>query len=130
MNDRGRVRQFWLRLHLSVGMLWGFLPFISLPFFWDAAGTGINRVLPGFDCLTVFPACVAGFWHRRVAAVLLGLNGLGLLWVLQSALRTVQPMSVISATVTLVPVYLAAALGWMEWKRWPPAIGDRTSEPA
>src|SRR5579863_2826483 len=76
MDENARGRQFWLRVFLVIGMLWGFLPLIMAPFITKGRyDTTFDILASILNSLTILPACVLAFWHRRVSCVWLSING-------------------------------------------------------
>ncbi len=79
MNQQSRLRQFYVRTVLAVGLLWGAFLLVQLLVFALTPGSKaspLDTLAVVVNCLSVFPACIVAFWHRRAACVWLILNGL------------------------------------------------------
>jgi hypothetical protein len=80
-EEKEELRRFWSRFAFSIGLLWGTWNITSLPVTIAASGGELPRpdVFAFLVCmLTVLPASVLAFWHRRVAS----------LWLFASAIMT------------------------------------------
>src|SRR5579885_1790959 len=65
------LRQFWSRLVFFLGMLWGFIPFISLlkvVFTIGPNDMASNVLAEVLNSLTILPASVVVFWRRKLAS--------------------------------------------------------------
>jgi len=123
-------RQFLLRTLLVIGLLWGFLPFITVPFITRGANdTYFDVCASVVNSLTILPASALAFWHRRIACVWLSVNGAMLAVALVNfLLRTHQYHAGMIAQVA-GPIALALCLDIMEARGWPPAVNRRTVNP-
>ena len=68
-----------MRTVLAVGLLWGAFLLVQLLVFALTPGSKaspLDTLAVVVNCLSVFPACIVAFWHRRAACVWLILNGL------------------------------------------------------
>jgi uncharacterized membrane protein YadS len=94
------------------------VPFI----FRGTNDTGFDISVVVLNSLTILPASILAFWHRRAASIWLSLNALLLVLDLLSLIhRENRPAS--SALVgILVPILLATFLSYMEVKNWPNAL--------
>lgn len=122
-TEESRLRQFWLRCLLAVGIIWGVIPLISLPFIsLGAKDSTLDVWAVVVNSLTIFPASVLAFWHRRPACVWLTVNGgLVVTSVTLYVLRTHEYRvgSIIGAGVS---ASLAVLLDMTEAHRWPGAL--------
>jgi hypothetical protein len=125
MNEQARSQQFYLRVLLAIGLLWGCALLVQLLVY--AMTPGKKDPLPTslafvFNCLTVAPGCLLAFWRRRAACAWLVLDAI------LAAAYAIRPMpgahaygpSLIVSPV--VPVLLAASLLVIEFRRWPGAL--------
>ena len=122
-DERSRLRQFWLRVLLVLGMLWGGVPFITTPLIFR----GTNE--PGFDVfaavfngLTVLPACAMAFWHRRGACLWLSLNAAMVATAVALTMERTGHFDLGALAGAAGPVLLALSLDYMELRRWPAAL--------
>ena len=108
--------------------MWGIIPLISLPFISHGArDSTLDIWAVVMNSLTIFPACVLAFWHRRVACVWLTINaGLVITSMTFYVLRTHQ-YRVGSIIGTVVSALLALFLDMAEVRGWPGAL-DRDYE--
>ena len=122
-TEESRLQQFWLRCLLAVGIIWGVIPLIALPFISRGAKDSTLDVWAVVvNSLTIFPASVLAFWHRRPACIWLTVNGaLVVTSVTFYVLRTHQYRvgSIIGAGVSAL---LAVLLDTTEVRRWPGAL--------
>jgi hypothetical protein len=121
MDEQSRLRQFYLRCLLAVGILWGFLPLIMLPFVFRGANDSsldvLAAVLNGF---TILPASVLAFWHRRVACIWLTINAVFV--VSRMDLSRVREYGAGSIIGVMGSVLLAILLDAAEARGWPGAL--------
>lgn len=121
MDEKPGLQQFWHRSLLVMGILWGIIPLVTLPFIIRGTNDSSLDILAAIsNGLTIFPASVLAFWHRRIACVWLSINGI--LVVTSVALFTLrtheyQSNAIIGAAVS---VLLAVSLVLMEIQQWPP----------
>jgi uncharacterized membrane protein len=108
--------------------VWGIIPLISLPFISSGArDSTLDIWAVVVNSLTIFPACVLAFWHRRPACVWLTINaGLVVTSMTFYVLRTHQ-YRLGSIIGTMVSVLLAVLLDLAEVRRWPGAL-DRSCD--
>jgi hypothetical protein len=119
-------KQFWLRVLLFAGLLWGTSVLIKIPFIirdeHDSWFTVFVAVLNG---LTILPATALAFWHRRIACIWLSLDVV-LVIVAMILYRHqgahIDPGEFIGLSITFA---LAVCLNWYELRRWPMALDPR-----
>ncbi|SPE26287.1 membrane hypothetical protein [Candidatus Sulfotelmatomonas gaucii] len=125
IDEKPRMRQFWLRALLVVGLLWGGMPFLTLPLvFMGVVAAPFGMPVALVNGLTVAPACTLAFWHRRAACIWLSLNAVmcGIAIVLsehQTGDRHFAAMISLAGSVAI-----ALCLDFMEIRRWPAAVGE------
>jgi hypothetical protein len=125
MDEKTRLRQYWLRVLLFAGILWGTMPLITLPLLSPGRDdTPLEIVAVVFYSITILPASVLAFWHRRMAC----------LWLTASALTvaaaTIQFKLVQHASGhkfdlavgILGSFFFAGCLDFMELLGWPGAL--------
>jgi len=123
MDEKSRLRQFWLRVLLTVGMLWGTMPLITLPLLTRGPNdTAFDLLAAIFNSLTVLPACALAFWHRRVACIWLTVNAAIVLSAALTWMGRTKSFDLVSAAGYAGSVAIAACLDFMEIKRWPGAL--------
>jgi hypothetical protein len=119
MNDKSSLERFWLRVLLLGGLVWGVIPLITLPF--------ITRGLQesSFDVwavivngLTVTPASVLAFWHRRLACIWLTINGALVVTAVGSYVLRTQEYRVGAIAGASVSALYAIALDLVELRKW------------
>lgn len=77
MDEKPGLQQFWHRSLLVMGILWGIIPLVTLPFIIRGTNDSSLDILAAIsNGLTIFPASVLAFWHRRIACVWLSINGI------------------------------------------------------
>jgi FtsH-binding integral membrane protein len=129
MTEREVDQQFWQRCCAALGMMWGLIPLITLPF---ASGGPTDTpldmwaaILNGF---TLLPASVLVLWHRRLACIWMTLNAVLIVSALTAfTLRnhTYEVGIIIGAAVS---VLLAIFFDIAELKRWPQPINRARTE--
>lgn len=130
MNEQARKKQslnqqFNLRVLLVIGMLWGGALLVQLlVYLMTGSGQPPSLASRAFiiNCLTVGPACLVAFWFRRVACVWMLLDAiLAAVATLHAppGAPTYGPVVIVSP---IVPILLAAALVFIELRRWPAAL--------
>ena len=126
IDEKFARRQFWLRTLLVIGLLWGFLPFITAPFITRGPGDTYFDVFASvLNSLTILPACALAFWHRRIACVWLSINAVTIGAALAGfILRTHRSDAWMIAQVA-GPIVFALLLDFFEVRRWPPAVNPR-----
>jgi hypothetical protein len=128
MDEKSRLRQFWLRFLLAFGILWGTIPLITVPFVFQGTNDSTFDVLAAVcNGLTILPACILAFWHRRVACIWLTLNGAMLVSVLTSFARRTHEHILQAVIGVAVPVLIAICLDFMEMRHWPGALDREMS---
>lgn len=130
MDEQTRMQQFYLRTLLAIGLLWGAFLLVQLLVFLltpDAQGSPLASASLVVNCLSVFPAFVLGFWHRRAACVWLVLNAI--LIAATTTLFTLQTHRYDWGLIlgALFSIALAICLVVMEARRWPGALAQRHS---
>ena len=122
-DERSRMRQFWLRVLLVLGMLWGTMPFITVPLLFKGANdTPFDVFAAAFNGLTVLPACALAFWHRRIACIWLSANAVTVVIAMISFMgrtRAFSPETTIGACGSVI---VALCLDYMDLLRWPTAL--------
>lgn len=125
MDEQQISQQFWLRVVLAIGLLWGTLLLVELLAFLITAtnyGAPLDLIAHLSNSLTLAPVCFLAFWRRRMACVWLVFNGLLVAAsVVGSVLRTHQ-VSPVSLVVAAVSVLLTIFLVTTEIRRWPGAL--------
>ncbi|HEX8711051.1 MAG TPA: hypothetical protein VF730_04195 [Terracidiphilus sp.] len=128
-DERKQTRQFWLRVLLIVGILWGFLPFVMTPFITRAANDTFFDIFASvLNSLTILPACALAFWHRRVACVWLTVNAVVLAIALAGFIQRTRKFDTMMIVEVVGPVLFAILLDILEILRWPPAIEGRPAK--
>ena len=123
MDERAQARQFWLRVLLTIGMLWGFLPFVMAPFITKGAHDSSYDIFASIlNSLTILPACALAFWHRRIASVWLSVNALVLGIALATFLARTGKVDSLMVAEVIGPILFALCLDFIEARRWPPAV--------
>jgi hypothetical protein len=118
-----RSRQFWVRIVLALGIFWGIIPLITVPFVTRGMNdSALDVIAPVFSSLTILPASILGFWHRRVACVWLSANAALLAPVAVSVMRRNHLYDLGTILSVAVPVLIAILLDTMEIRRWPGAL--------
>ncbi|MGA1984159.1 MAG: hypothetical protein ABSG84_17050 [Acidobacteriaceae bacterium] len=120
MELKSLDQQLWLRLLLALGIIWGFIPLIMLPFFFRGGNDTSLTVFAGiFNALTILPACVLALWHRRPACIWLTLNGSLLAIAFAQKLRELEPGTI---AFLIGAMLIAICLDFMEIRHWPGAL--------
>lgn len=123
MDEKSRMRQFWLRVVLAAGMLLGTMPLLTIPFvILSAKGPSFDLLALVFNAVTVLPACVMAFWHRRVACFWLSLNGALAAVALATYTQRVPVLDSWHTAGIAASLILALCLDFMEIMRWPTAL--------
>ena len=126
MDEKAQGRQFWLRVLLVLGMLWGFLPFITAPFITRGKyDTPFDVMASVLNSLTILPACTLAFWHRRVACLWLSINGVLLTVAVATYIRRTGKVDAFMTVEVAGPVLIALCLDYFEARGWPRAIDAR-----
>ncbi|HEV2323991.1 MAG TPA: hypothetical protein VGS10_08570 [Terracidiphilus sp.] len=125
-DDKARMRQFWLRTLLVIGILWGFLPFVMTPFITRGAkDTTFDIVASVMNSLTILPACALAFWHRRIACIWLSVNAVVLAVALATFIRRTGQADSMMIVEVAGPILFALCLDFAEARRWPAAVEKR-----
>ncbi len=128
-DEKARARQFWLRVFLVIGMLWGFLPFIMTPFITKGAyHTSFDILASVLNSLTILPACALAFWRRRVACIWLSIDGALLTIALATFIGRTGKVDVLMTIEVAGPVLIALCLDYFEARHWPPAVSPRQAK--
>ncbi len=123
IEEKARLQQYWLRVVLTIGMLWGTMPPITIGFVilnWKGPSLVLAALV--FNAFTVLPASVLAFWHRRTACVWLSMNAVLAVAALAVAAGRPQLLDVPEIAALAGPVILACALDFMQIKGWPGAL--------
>lgn len=122
-DGKDPLRQYWLRVLLAIGLLWGTMPPITIAFVilgWTGPLFVLGAMI--FNAFTVLPACALAFWHRRTACVWLSINAIVAAAALAVAFQHSGLLSVPEMAALGGPVVIAVCLDFMEIKGWPGAI--------
>lgn len=126
LPEEADFRQFWLRCLLVVGMIWGVIPLITLPFITrgntDSTLDVWAAVLNG---LTILPASVLAFWHRRMACVWLTINAGVVVTSMTLFISRNHDLRVGSIIGACISALLAVFLDVAEARQWPDALNRR-----
>jgi len=123
MDASSGDRQLWLRLLLALGIMWGFIPLITVLFiFRGAEDTTFDILAAVLNSLTILPACVLAFWHRRLACIWLTVNAAILLAAFASFANRTHIYGKGGVVGLAGSVFLAICLDLAELKRWPGAL--------
>ncbi len=124
VDEKLQMRQFWLRALLVVGLLWGGMPFLTLPLvLMGAVAAPFGLMVALVNGLTVAPACTLAFWHRRAACIWLSLNAVVCAVAIALSKHETGDRSFV-ATISLAgSALIALCLDFMEIRRWPAALG-------
>ena len=129
-NQRSQACRFWLRCLLVVGILWGFLPFVTAPYIARGVNDSFFDVLASVvNSLTVLPACALAFWHRRTACVWLSVNAVLLAIALATYLQRTRRFDAGMILQVIGPIAIALCLDFMEIRRCPGAVDPRPARP-
>jgi hypothetical protein len=121
--EKSRLRQYWLRVLLTIGLLWGTMPPIAIGFVvvgWQ--GPIFVLAAQVFNAFTILPACALAFWHRRIACVWLSINAVLAAAALAACTRNPQLLNLPEITALAGPIVIAGLLDFMEIKHWPRAL--------
>ena len=123
MDEQSRLRQFWLRVLLAFGIFWGTIPLISVLFIFRGKNDSAFDVLAAVsNSLTIFPASILAFWHRRTACIWLTINGAMLVTAFVSFTWRTHDFAFATLVGVGAPVLIAGFLDYMEVRRWPDAL--------
>lgn len=122
-SDKSRLRQLWLRTLLTMGIFWGTPLLITLPFvFRGTNDSGFDVSVVVLNSLTILPASILAFWHRRAASIWLAINALLLVVELLFLMHRVNRPALSVLIGISLPILLAVSLVYMEAKNWPNAL--------
>jgi hypothetical protein len=124
-GEKLRLRQYWLRVLLVVGLLWGTMPPITIAFVimgWNGPLFVLIALI--FNAATVFAACVLAFWHRRTACLWLSINAVLAGAALVICARQPNLLDMPDIVALAGPVIVACLLDFMEIKGWPEALAQ------
>jgi len=132
-EERDDLRRFWGRVVFALGMGIGMLPFAAPPGAISTLGQHdamLEVVALIAFCITVLPASVLAFWHRRAASLwllLVGLAAAALVIAEQHSLASARGIApdYYSDYLFVGPLGLALFGIITEWKGWPPLL-DRS----
>jgi hypothetical protein len=123
MNEKTRLRQFWLRLLLALGIMWGTAALIGIVFVFKGTNDSDFDVLAAvFNDLTVFPACILAFWHRRAACIWLMVNGVMLLVAFATFTQRTHELRIGPSVGVGIVMLITVLLSLMELRGWPNAL--------
>lgn len=118
-----------MRTLLLVGILWGFLPFVTAPFITKGPGDTYYDIFASvLNSLTIMPACALAFWHRRIASVWLSVNAVVLSIALATFIRRTGKIDKLMIAEIAGPVLIALCIDFMELRRWPAALEKRSAK--
>ena len=122
-DEKARLRQYWLRVLLAIGLLWGTMPLITIGLV-VASWKGPFLVLLAmvFNAFTVLPACALAFWHRRMACVWLSVNAVLAAIALAIAIQHPDLLNLPEIAALAGPIVIAGCLNFMEIKGWTGAL--------
>jgi hypothetical protein len=131
-DEKQELRRFWGRVVFALGMGAGMFPLAVPPLAISSLGeqtAKLEVVALTVFCVSVLPASVLAFWHRRGATVWLLLTGLltaTLVLAEQHALgaRGTAP-DYGSDYLFVFPLALGLFGIFSEWKGWPPLLPRR-----
>jgi len=126
IDEKFARRQFWLRTLLVIGLLWGFLPFITAPFITRGPGDTYFDVFASvINSITILPACALAFWHRRIACVWLSVNAVLIGAALLTFILHTHHSNAWMIAQVAGPIAFALLLDFFEVRHWPPAVNPR-----
>jgi hypothetical protein len=123
VEEKSRMRQFWLRVLLVLGLLLGGMPFITAPLaFGGMNETPLDVFAAVFNGFTVLPACALAFWHRRGACIWLTVNAATMVTAISLNMERTRHFNLGALIGAAGPVFVALCLDYMELRRWPAAL--------
>jgi len=123
-DEKLRMRQFWLRVLLVVGLLWGGMPLLTLPLvLLGQVAAPLGLLVALVNGFSLAPACTAAFWHRRAACIWLSLNAVVCAAAILLSKHQTGDAYVVATISLLGSILIAVCLDFMEIRRWPPALG-------
>ena len=130
-DETMRLRQFWQRAILTIGILCGFMPFVLAPFIRKGpSDTYFDIIASIFNSLTLLPACTLAFWHRRAASVWLTINAVVIALALASFILRTRQIEVWMIVQVAGSVGFAVWLDAVEALRWPPPLDRKKAKAA
>jgi hypothetical protein len=123
MDEKSRLRQYWLRVLLAIGLLWGTMPPITIALVilgWEGPRFVLFAMV--FNAFTVLPACTLAFWRRRAACIWLSIDGVLAVTALWASIGHPQMLDMPEIAALAGPPIIAGILDFMEIKRWPGAL--------
>lgn len=130
IDEKAQGRQFWLRVFLVMGILWGFLPFVMAPFITKGPNdTYFDIVASVLNSVTILPACALAFWHRRIACLWLSVNAVVIGTALVSYIGRTGKHDSMMIFEVCGPIVIALLVDVLELLRWPPAVVARRRSP-
>ena len=133
-EEREDLRRFWGRVVFAVGMLAGMSPMAVPPLAISNLGQQTARLevlaLIAFS-VTVLPASILAFWHRRTATAWLLLTGVATMVLLLTEQHVLGARGIApdygSDYLFLIPLALGIFGMVTGWMGWPPLL-DRTAQ--
>lgn len=121
MTEREVDQQFWQRCCAALGMMWGLIPLITLPFMFVAPNDSqLGLLAVVFNGLTLLPASILALWHRRIACILMTVNALLIAIALpEDAIHNHERYGAGIIIGAAVPVLLAIFFDIAEVRKWP-----------
>lgn len=128
-DETMRLRQFWQRAILTIGILCGFMPFVLAPFIRKGpSDTYFDIFASILNSVTLLPACTLAFWHRRAASVWLSVNAVVIALALASFISRTRQLEVWMIIPVACSVVIAAWLDTVEALRWPPPLQKKKAK--
>ncbi len=122
-NETPNMRQFWLRVLLALGILWGGMPLLTLPLaFMGVVPAPFGLLVALVNGITVAPACALAFWHRRGACIWLSLNAVVCAAAIALSAHQAGDRYFVAMISLAGSVVIALCLDFMEIRRWPGAL--------
>jgi hypothetical protein len=124
-NKQSLNQQFNLRVLLVIGLLWGGALLVQLlVYLMTGASQPPSLASRAFvvNCLTVGPACLLAFWFRRTACAWMLLDAILAATAALHAAPGAPTYGPVLIVTPIVPILLAAALVFIELRRWPAAL--------
>ena len=126
IDEKTRLRRFWLRTILVIGILWGFLPFVMAPFITKGPNdTYFDIFASVLNSITILPACTLAFWYRRIACIWLSINAVVIAAALVTFIARTGKFEAMMIIEVGGPIVFAVWLDVLEALRWPAALEAR-----
>jgi hypothetical protein len=123
LDEKPNMRQFWLRVLLALGILWGGMPLLTLPLaIMGVVPAPFGLLVALVNGLTVAPACVLAFWHRRGACIWLSLNAVVCVAAIALSAHQTGDRYFVAMISLAGSVLIALLLDVMQIRRWPGAL--------